>query len=158
MKVFVTFVLMLATLQASSAAEADLQRVRPLIDEGHWQQAGREIQLGLAQPDLDFGARESWLFENDRMARIRADFNKSREQVFKEARAIIPGLSEETFARWEKEGAAEFMEIDGKRWFYDRAAGNIFRIHPEARTLKAKAGMAVTKPYRLEDIKRIISA
>ena len=45
-----------------------------------------------------------------------------------------------------------------ERWFYDRAAGNIFRIHPEARALKAKAGVAVTKPYRLEDIKRIISA
>src|SRR5438445_7979909 len=92
------------------------------------------------------------------MARIRAEFSKSREQILREARQIVPDLSEETFARWEKEGAVEFVEVDGKRWFYGRAAGNMFRIHPEARALKAKAGMAVTKPYRLEDVRRILSS
>jgi len=154
LKVFVPFFLLLPCPMPA----ADLQEVRRLIHEGRWQQARSNIQATVAQPDLAFDVREAWLFEQDRMARIRADFNKTREQVLREARKIVPTLAEETFARWEQAGAVEFQEVDGTRWYYDRAAGNMFRILPEARALKAKAGVAVTKPYRVEDVRRVLAA
>jgi len=160
MKPFFTLIACAAwcALAGVNAPAASLQDVSRLINDGHWKQAQREIDQALAQPNVDFRAREAWLFERDRMARIRVDFHKTREQILREARAIVPSLTDEMFTRCEKAGALEFVEIDGERWFYDRAAGNMFRIDPEARALKKGAGVAVTKPYRLEDVRRILAA
>ena len=158
MKLVDVFPFLLLLLQVANISAASVQEVGRLIEEGHWRQARREIERGLAQPGLDFRAREAWLFERDRMARMRVDFNKTREQILREARQIVPTLTEELFANYEKAGAVEFLEIDGERWYFDRAAGNMFRIHPEAKALKAKAGKPLTPWYRLDDIRPVLAA
>src|SRR5258706_4262787 len=93
---------------AVNAPASSLQDVSRLINDGHWKQAQQEIDQALAQPNVDFRTREVWLFERDRMARIRVDFHKTREQVLREARALVPSLTDEMFARCEKAGALEF--------------------------------------------------
>ena len=142
----------------SAGASPYLGEISQLVSDGRWQEARRGIELELAQPGLSFQAREAWLFQRERLARIRLDFDKTRAQVLREARAIVPALDEEMFARWEKAGAVEYLDIDGERWFFHRAADNLFRIHPEARQLKTKGAAAATAAYRLEDIRRILAA
>ena len=90
---------------------------------------------------------------------MRLDFDKTREQVFQEVRAIVPSISEEQFADWEKAGAVEFMDIDGTRWYFHNAAANLFRINPEAKALKAKLHPdGGPEPlYRLADVRRVIA-
>jgi hypothetical protein len=63
------------------------------------------------------------------------------------------------FARWEKAKAVEFLDIDGTRWYFDRAADNLFRINPEAKALKTQShpDAADPLPYRWEDIRSVIS-
>src|SRR5947209_4411703 len=158
MKSFKPFLSLLLILQVGNAAAATLQEVSRLIEEGHWHDARGEINRGLAQPGLSFQAREGWLFESDRMARMQMDFSKTRDQIFREARQIVPSLTEELFAGYEKAGALEFLEIDGQRWFFDRAAGNMFRINAEAKALKAKSGKPLTAWYRLDDVRPVLAS
>jgi transglutaminase-like putative cysteine protease len=151
--------LLLAALQVAGAPAPDLQEIGRLVNEGRWRQARRQIQRELAQPGLSFQAREALLFQQERLARIRLDFGKTRAEVLQEARQIVPDLNEGQFARWEKAGAVEFLDLDGQRWFFHRAAGNLFRINPEARAFKLKAqpGSELAPSYRLENIRQILT-
>lgn len=136
---------------------AAVETIRRLVEEGRWQQASNEIQQALADPRLSFQNQQDFLFQNERMSRIRLDFSKTRDQVFREARAAAPMLDETTFSRWEKAGFVELINIDGACWYLNRAANNLFRICSEARPLKAKqSGDAFD--YSLEDIRNVIAS
>jgi transglutaminase-like putative cysteine protease len=113
-----------------------MHNLAQLIEGGRWQQATEFIERHLARPELGPSDRNTLEFERERMRRIRLDFSWNRSQVFAAAQAILPGLVETDFDRWEREGAVEFWEIDGVRRYFRRAADNLFRIHPEARQLK----------------------
>ena len=156
-------VLMLFSLLLSLAlvgGAASVEGIGRLVNEGRWREARLEIDHELARPGLAFFRQQALLFERERMNRIQLDFDQTREQVWSKAHALVPEVTEEMFARWESAGAVEFLEVDGKQWFFQRAADNLFRIHPEARTLKAKAhpGASVTPAYRLRDIENILAA
>jgi transglutaminase-like putative cysteine protease len=152
--VFLLLVFQTAGLRAATVAE-----ITQLVGTGNWQQARQEITEELVQPGLSFQTRQDLLFQSDRMMRMRLDFDKTREQVFEEARAIAPSISEEQFADWEKAGAVEFMDIDGTRWYFHNAAANLFRINPEAKALKAKLHPdGGPEPlYRLADVRSVIA-
>lgn len=157
-RVFVALLSLLA-LPLSRAGAGEPADIRGLIEAGRWEEAQRTIRLRLQQPDLSFEAREPLLFELERMRRIRLDFTKTREQVLAEARKLVPALDEASFDGWDKAGAVESLRIDGQTWYFNRAAGNLFRIHPEARALKAKQQPVKdpTPPLRLENIRRILA-
>ncbi|HYA79223.1 MAG TPA: transglutaminase domain-containing protein [Candidatus Nitrosopolaris sp.] len=152
-------VFLLLVFQTAGLRAASVEEISRLAGEGHWRQAQREITEELAQPGISFQTRQDLLFQSDRMERMQLDFDKTREQVFQQARAIVPAITEEQFAGWEKAGAVEFMDIDGTRWYYHNAAANLFRINPEARALKAKLHpeTADQSLYRLADVRNIIA-
>jgi transglutaminase-like putative cysteine protease len=138
MKLPTVFLSLLLVLPATNGWADGVEAVKPLVSDGHWKEAQRKIDEALAQPGLSFQAREDLLFQQDRMTRMRLDFNKTREKVFQEARAIVPSLTEKMFADWEQAGAVEFLEVDGTRWYFDQAAANLFRINPEAKAFKTR--------------------
>jgi transglutaminase-like putative cysteine protease len=144
---------------ARPASGADLAQVRQLIEVGQWREANREIDRQLRQPGLDFLRRDALLFQQERMRRIQLDFPKTRDQVLAEARKILPGLEQSLFAQWERAGAVEFLKIDGRPCYFERAAGNLFRVSAEARALKEKAGVSTpsTPPHRLKDLRRVLA-
>jgi transglutaminase-like putative cysteine protease len=152
--VFLFLVFQTAGLRAATVAE-----ITQLVGAGHWQQARAEIAQESTRTNLSFQARQDLLFQSDRMTRMRLDFDKTREQVFQEVRAMAPSITEEQFADWEKTGAVEFLEVDGTRWYFHRAADNLFRINSEARALKAKLHpeTASESLYRLADIRNVIA-
>jgi Transglutaminase-like superfamily len=154
-----TWVFLLLALQAAAVHAAAVAEIALLVSDGHWEQAQQEIEQELNQTNMDFQTRQDLQFQRDRMMRIRLDFDKTREQVLQELRAIVPTITDEQFAAWEQDGALEFKVIDGKRWYFDRAAKNLFLINPEAKALKAKLHPdARAQPlYRVADVRNVLA-
>ena len=152
--IFLLLVSPLAALRAATVGEITQQ-----VSDGHWQQARSEIAAELQQTNLNAQTRQDLLFQRDRMMRMRLDFGKTREQVFDQVRAVVPTVTEEQFSNWEKSGAIESMDIDGKRWYFNSAARNLFHIRPEAEALKEKFHPHDVEPslYRLKDIQNVIA-
>ncbi len=150
-------ILLLISLAASLRA-ATVEEITRFVSDGHWQQANQAIAEGLAQTNLNFLTREDLLFQRDRMKRMRLDFDKTREQAFNDARAVVPTITDDQFAKWEQAGAVEFMDIDGARWYFHKAGANVFRVNPEARALKIAAHVPNGDLYRLEDVRNVIAA
>jgi transglutaminase-like putative cysteine protease len=150
---------LLLGVSLAGARGVTVETIGRLVGTGHWQEARQEIDQELAQTNANFQTRQDLLFQRDRMRRMRLDFDKTREEVFRESQAIAPAITEQDFAEWEKSGAIEFMDIDGTRWYFENAAANLFRINPQAKALKAKSpGAASPKlPYTLEDVRNVIS-
>ena len=153
--VFLLLILPMAGVRADS-----LEEISRLVGEGHWRQARTEIAQALASTNLTAQARQDLLFQSDRMKRIRLDFDKTREQVLQAVRAVAPSITDAQFADWEKSRAVESMDIDGTRWYFHRAADNLFLINPEARALKAREhpdSASRALPYRLEHVQKVVS-
>jgi transglutaminase-like putative cysteine protease len=147
---------MACTVVATVNAAA-LPLIREDINEGRWQRASSSIRQALAEDGLSAADRNALLFERDRMRRIRLDFNQTRAQVLRNAQQIVPDVTESLFAKWEAAGAVEYLEIDGERHYFERAAGNLFRIHPEAKALKlarypARTGLEGTQRGMVQQI------
>jgi len=153
------FVFVLLLLQVATVHAAPVEDISRLVGEGHWRQAQREIAQESTRTNLSFQARQDLLFQSDRMQRMRLDFSKTREQVFQAARAVAPSITEEQFTAWENAGSVEFLDIDGTRWYYSKAAANLFRINPEAMALKAKLHPdGGPEPlFRLADVRSVIA-
>ena len=75
------------------------------------------------------------LDEKEINRRIALDFNKNLDDVLLEIREIYPNVSEKDIKKWENSRALEFVEIDGKKRYFRRAARNLFRIDKEAKKL-----------------------
>jgi len=67
--------------------------------------------------------------------RIALDFNKNIDDILLEIKEIYPNVSEKDIKKWENSRALEFIEIDGKKRYFRRAARNLFRIDKEAKKL-----------------------
>ena len=134
-----------------------VSQITQLVSDGHWQQARVEIADSLAQTNLNFQTRQDLLFQQDRMMRMRRDFDLTRKDAFAQAREVVPTITEAQFDAWEKSGAVEFINVDGTRWYYDGAGRNMFRINPEARALRDAAHRGDDDLYRLNDIRSVIA-
>ncbi len=120
MKLFSIFLLVISL--ATHACATTIEEITKLVGDGHWEQARLKIAAELVQTNLDFHTRQDLLFQNDRMQRMNLEFNQTRKDIFQKARAIVPEITEEQFARWEKAEAVEFLDIDGTRQYFNRAA------------------------------------
>ncbi len=111
-----------------------------LITAGEFSAARNEIgNILTSDPSLDSKTHQKLLFEMERMDRIEKDFGTSREEVIEYIRTYIPDVSSEDMNRWEANKALEFMLIDGQKWYFNRAARNLFRIDMECKSVWAKS-------------------
>jgi transglutaminase-like putative cysteine protease len=152
-------ILLLTALPLSVLRAATPEEIAQLVTDGHWQQARQEIADDLAQTDLDFSTRQAVAFQSDRMMRIHRDFDKTRAEVFQKVQSVIPDLTDAQFDKWVQDGTVETFMVDGTRWYFDRAGGNLFLINPQAKALGAKThpDTADHLPYRREDVDEVVS-
>lgn len=81
-------------------------------------------------------------FEQERLRRIRIDFNRTEAAVKQYIRQYIPDVTEAQLKKWEDEKSLEFRIVDGEKRYFRNAAPNLFRIDSTCRALKyAKDGM-----------------
>lgn len=112
-------------------------QVSALVESGDFRSAHAGIDAILAQPALDRATGDALLFERERMRRILLDFSLDRHAVIAAVRRQVPDLRDDEFARWDAAGLLESRVIDGQQRWFNRAAGNLFRLSAEARARRA---------------------
>lgn len=110
--------------------------INDLFNAGEFSKATELIDQKLESNKIVLDEINELTFEKERLDRIRKDFNKSSEDVLKFIRKYYPNANESDLAKWEKDGSLEYMIIDGQKWYFSRAASNLFRINKEAKKQK----------------------
>lgn len=71
--------------------------------------------------------------EQERMARVKRDFQWTETMVREKLAELIPDYTESDFEHWDKQGLLEFKQIDGKKMYFNRAVSNLFYLDADAR-------------------------
>lgn len=76
------------------------------------------------------------LTEEERQARIRLDFTRTRDEVVQYIQRYYSEVTDTMLTVWEQEKSLEVMILDGEKRYFRNAGPNLFRIDPEARKVK----------------------
>ena len=120
------------------SAEVNMKQIDSEEAAGNFTKATRLIDLYIAGNDLPADSVYELNARKDIMHRIRLDFRKDKPAIEEFIRKYYPDVNDEMLARWEKSKALEYKIIDGKKWYYNRAASNLFLLDKEAKARKAE--------------------
>ena len=70
------------------------------------------------------------------MSRIRKDFRLTSDYILSYIQKYIPEANYDNLKEWENDGSLEYKIIDGKKYYFNRAHTNLFRINKEAKNRK----------------------
>ena len=131
---------LLAFLCACSPQSGKVNRKQIDAEEsaGNFTKAAYLIDLYIAENDLPAASVYELNVRKDIMHRIRLDFNKDKASVTEYVKKYYPDVNDEMLTQWEKSKALEYKIIDGKKWYFDRAASNLFRLDTEAKARKSE--------------------
>ena len=127
--------IMLTTILISQTRFNDINQ---LVNSGDFIKATELIDQKLESENLTYDEKFELQFEKERLDRIRKDFNKTDDDVLKFVYKYYPNANVKDLEKWENDGSLEFKIIDGKKWYFSRAASNLFRINKEAKAQKEK--------------------
>lgn len=125
---------------ASLTAQTQFEKINNQIEKGNYSEATQMIEEKLIEDSNNLSELEKYnlKFQIDRMERIRKDFTKTKDDILEYVRKYYPDAGERDLRKWEKSGALEYKFIDGKKYYFNRAAANIFRVDREAKKQKRK--------------------
>jgi hypothetical protein len=129
----IILIIMLTTL---ITAQTRFTEINQLVKSGKYSEATKMINKKLQSDQLSNDDIFQLQFQKERLDRIKKDFNKSTEDVLKFVNKYYPSAKEKDLENWESDGSLEFKVIDGKKWYFSRAASNLFRINKEAKKQK----------------------
>lgn len=118
------------------SAQTNLTDINQLVHSGEFKKATEMIDKKLQSTEINSEEFFQLQFEKERMERIRKDFNKTAEDVLKFVNKYYPDAKGKDLEKWENDGSLEYKVIDGKKWYFSRAASNFFRINKEAKKQK----------------------
>lgn len=153
------FMFLLATPIVFSAIP---EKFAKLIEKGEFTQAQKLMRIELAEnQNLTDLERLEIFWEIERLERIKAEFNKSREEIVKYIKNYIPDVKDTDIEKWEKERKLEFMIIDGQKRYFENAGRNLFLIDKELRKVKEekdrRAGLLKPPSFsRVKDVEETI--
>lgn len=127
--------IMLTTILISQTRFNDINQ---LVNSGDFIKATELMDQKLESENLTYDEKFELQFEKERLDRIRKDFNKTDDDVLKFVYKYYPNANVKDLEKWENDGSLEFKIIDGKKWYFSRAASNLFRINKEAKAQKEK--------------------
>lgn len=117
-------------------AQTKFDDINELVKAGEFRKAAQLIDEKIKSINLSQDEVFQLEFEKERLERIRKDFNKSSDDVLKYVRKYYPNANEKDLEKWEQDGSLEYKIIDGTKWYFARAASNLFRINKEAKKQK----------------------
>ena len=129
--IIITFMMINLTI-----AQTPFNEINELIKIGEFSKAAELINDKLSSKNLSYAETFLLQFELERMDRIRKDFNKTQDDILKFVRKYYPNADENSLRIWEENGSLEYKIIDGNKWYFSRAAANLFRINKEAKKQK----------------------
>ncbi|WP_218569798.1 transglutaminase-like domain-containing protein [Pseudomonas sp. Hp2] len=139
--------LLAAAPLGATGAQAPAELVAQ-VDAGHFREAEARIEQALAEPGLSAAQRDAYLFQRERMRRMRLDFGLDEAAVKQRLRKWIPDFRDSDFAAWDAAGLLEHLDIDGERRYFNRAPSNLFRLDAAARARRGPDAPKMTDgPY-----------
>ena len=134
------FFIVLIGLFAFSCQKKNLSDYQKMVDQGQFAKAQMAIKERLkSDKGLSDSVRTALKFELERMRRIRMDFTKTQKQVLDFIKRYVPQATVKDLRRWEKEHLLEYKIIDGKKWYFNQAARNLFRLDARLKKIWQKA-------------------
>ncbi|HNO77208.1 MAG TPA: serine hydrolase [Phycisphaerae bacterium] len=137
---------------ARASADAVLSEARAAVQAGRFAEAETLIAPHIANPDAP--VTDAFAILREQMRRIRRDYRLTPESMLAQLKLSIPDATMTDVERWRDSGDLQHRVIDGKTWYFSRAAGTLLRFCPEAqarrkRTVEA-AGSQFDLPRHLE--------
>jgi transglutaminase-like putative cysteine protease len=108
-----------------------LEQASQLELQGRFKQAALLLSNALAEPALSPDQRRQLGFERDRLERIKKDFSYTKEELFKDLKKAVRGLTRAEFEQWITEGRFDAREVDGEQRFMGSSISNLFYRHAE---------------------------
>jgi hypothetical protein len=145
MKILIT-VIMLTSLISAPTKYADINQ---LIQNGEFSIAKKLIDQKLNTENFSSEEILNLQFEKEKLDRIKKDFNKTPEDIISYVKKYYPNINDNDLKKWEVDGSLEYKIIDGKKWYFARAASNLFRINKEAKKQKELIDGSQKDPHRI---------
>ena len=134
MKIFIMSLL----FASSILAQTNYPDINKEIGEGNFSKASSMIDEVIENDNLTQTEKYELAFQKDRLDRIRLDFGKTSADMLEYIRKYYPEADESDLKKWEDDGSLEFKIIDGKKFYFNRAHANLFRVNKEAKKQKEK--------------------
>ena len=102
----------------------------------------------------------SYDWESDLHQRLLVDFCKSESDIKEYIRQYIPNVTDSMIHLWENSGALEFMELDGKKFYFHNAGPNLFRVDSLCREMKKQKesiGLSGSEKVNLKHLPKVIT-
>lgn len=120
--------------------------IKSLIEIGNYTEAQLLIKQIIANENISEEEKYNMEFQIERMNRIKKDFTKTADDILNYVHKYYPDAAKDDLTKWEADGSLEFKIIDGKKFYFNRAASNLFRINKEAKAKKIEVdGLQVDK-------------
>jgi hypothetical protein len=129
-------IILIVMISTFLSAQTNFSEINDLVKSGEFKKATELIDQKLESNNYSLDEINDLKFEKERLDRIRKDFNKTAEDVLKFVNKYYPDAVEKDLEKWENDGSLEYMMIDGTKWYFSRAASNLFRINKEAKKKK----------------------
>mgnify|MGYP002639576397 CR=1 FL=1 len=110
--------------------------INSLIENGEYTDAEKKIKQSIKSDNISDEEKSELQFKIERMNRIRKDFSKTSEEVLNYIKKYYPEVIEKDLLEWEVDGSLEYKIIDREKFYFNRAASNLFRINSAAREKK----------------------
>ena len=126
---FVLFLFLFACTQKGPTEAVTPQQIETAISNGLFSKAEALIKEYIHSHSLPYKEQQKWLFQIEKMNRIRMDFMATDSSVL----GFIQNYYNDTISKqqirvWEEGKALEYKIIDGKKRYFNHAARNLFRI------------------------------
>lgn len=120
------------------ASNIDLSELQNLVKNGEFSKATELVDNLMMDEKISVVDRLELSFQKEKMERIRQDFRKTEEDVLAFAKKYYPNITSKDLKKWENDGSLEYKIIDGDKFYFNRAASNLFRISKDAKAQKEK--------------------
>ena len=127
-----------ALILRAPAQEETLRAVSALERSGAFTEAAKMLSDRLAA-ERSPALRTTWLFEMDRLRRVRLDYSVNREKLWSQLQRSVRDVTREEFDRWIDEGRFDRRVIDGEEWFVYTSRSNLFWRYADAAARRLNA-------------------
>ncbi len=112
-----------------------------VISRGEFRKVANELRCQISAEKTDV-RRKALEWELEKIRRLRLDYSLNERRLRKEIKKKIGDFSEREFRNWLSSGAIDYITIDGRPRFFNRAAENLIFARPE---LKSRMGKNDTR-------------
>lgn len=135
-RISVIFLLCILIVGGTAMGRDIPREIENMIAMGQYTKAREELKKMAEKEGVSEERRKELLFEAERLRRIPFDFRLMAEDVLEQIREDIPDATMEDVKKWTEDGTLESRLIDGKRLYFSRSVGNLYRLNKEAAAMR----------------------